>query len=199
MKNFCWLWLALALVAAPALAQPPDYLTPEEIEKVRETQEPDKRVALFLQFAEERMANFAAALQAASGQEDPDFDELRDRLNDFVSAVDDAAAALELGLQRGGADLRLTRKNLDDSVADFLSRLEPVRKMPLLEETDLLYDLEDATIALQDLQELARGIPDRVMPPRQPRALASEEKTEAPGKPTLKRRSEQEEEKEPPQ
>jgi hypothetical protein len=112
--------------------------------------------------------------------------------------VDDAAAALELALDRGGADLRPTRKNLDKSVADFLSHVENARKMSVLEETDLLYDLEDAAIALEDLQELARGVPDEVMPPRQPRGVKSEEKTAAPGKPTLKRRPEQEEEKKPP-
>jgi len=199
MKPISLLLLPLALVAAPALAQQPDYLTPEEVALVRETQEPDKRITLFLRFADERMAKFDMALLAASKSEEPDYDELRDRLNDFIHAVDDAAAALEVALERGGADLRKTRKALDITLADFLSHLEGVQKMPVLEENDLQYDLEDATIALQDLQEMARSVPDKVMPPKQPRTLESEQKSSAPGKPSLKRRPEPEEEKKPPQ
>lgn len=199
MKTMALLLLPLVLVAAPALAQQPDYLTPEEVALVRETQEPEKRIALFLQFADERMAKFDMALLAASKSEEPDYDELRDRLNDFIHAVDDAAAALEVALERGGADLRKTRKALDITLADFLSHLEGVQKMPVVEENDLQYDLEDATIALQDLQEMARSVPDKVMPAKQPRALESEQKSSAPGKPSLKRRPEPEEEKKPPQ
>ncbi|MGH9804554.1 MAG: hypothetical protein ACRD4D_05230 [Candidatus Acidiferrales bacterium] len=198
MKTIYLLLLLLALTAAPAVAQKPDYLTPEEIEKVRETQDPDKRIALFLQFAGERMAKFDAALLAASQSEEPDYDELRDRMNDFIHAVDDAAAALEVALERGGADLRKTRKALDKNISDFLSRLESLQKMPVLQENDLQYDLEDATIALQDLQEMARNVPDKAVPLKQPRALESEEKSSAPGKPSLKRRPIEEEEKKPP-
>jgi len=199
MKTISLLLLPLALLAVPALAQQPDYLTPEEVSLVRETQEPDKRIALFLQFADERMAKFDMALLAASKSEGPDYDELRDRLNDFIHAVDDAAAALEVALERGGADLRKTRKDLDKKIAEFLAHIEEVQKSPVLEENDLQYDLEDATIALKDLEEMARNVPDKAMPPRQPRTLESEEKSSAPGKPTLKRRPEPEEEKKPPQ
>lgn len=199
MKTMPLLLLPLVLVAAPALAQQPDYLTPEEVALVREAQEPDKRIALFLQFADERMAKFDAALLAASNSDEPDYDELRDRLNDFINAVDDAAAALDVALERGGADLRKTRKALDKKITELLAHLEGVQKLPVMEENDLRYDLEDATIAIQDLQELARNIPDKLMPPKQPRALESEQQSSAPGKPSLKRRPEPEEEKKPPQ
>lgn len=198
MRMFCSLLMALLLAAAPALAQKADYLTPEEVEKVRETQEPDKRIALFLQFAQERLAKFDMALLAAGKQERPDYDDLRDRLNDFIHAVDDAAAALDLALERGGSDLRKTRKLLDKQLAEFLDHVEQARKAPALENTDIQYDLEDATIALQDFQETSKAIPDKPMPLKQPRALESEEKSAAPAKPTLKRRPEQEEEKKPP-
>ena len=199
MRIIASLLCLFVLLAAPLWAQQPDYLTPEEVQLVRDTQEPDKRIALFLQFADERMARFDAALLAASQAEEPDYDELRDRLNDFIHAVDDAAAALEVALERGGADLRKTRRALDKKVTDFLSHLEGVQKMPALEENDLQYDLEDANIALQDLQEMARNVPDKAMPLKQPRALESEQKSSAPGKPTLKRRPKPEEEKKPPQ
>lgn len=198
MRIIASLVCLFVLPAAPLWAQQPDYLTPEEVQLVRDTQEPEKRIALFLQFADERMARFDAALLAASQAEEPDYDELRDRLNDFIHAVDDAAAALEVTLERGGADLRKTRKALDKKLAEFLAHIEEVQKSAVLEENDLQYDLEDATIALQDLQEMARTVPDQPMAPRQPRALESEEKAPAAGKPSLKRRPEPEEEKKPP-
>jgi len=198
MKSACTLLVVLALTAAPALAQKDDYLTPDEIAQVRETQEPDKRIALFLNFAEQRLATFETALRDAAGQERPDYDELRDRLNDFIHTVDDAAAALELALERGGTDLRKTRQALDKKLAEFLAKVEKAQKDSLVEETDLQYDLEDATIALQDLQEMTRNVPDKVMPLKQPRTLESEQKTTEPGKPSLKRRDQQPEEKKPP-
>ena len=198
MKTFCFLLTVLVLAAAPALAQKADYLTPEEVDMVRETQEPDMRIALFLQFAQERLVKFDMALLAAGKQERPHYDELRDRLNDFIHAVDDAAATLDLALERGGSDLRKTRKLLDKQLAEFLDHIEQARKAPALEKTDIQYDLEDATIALQDFQETSKTIPDKLMPLKQPRALESEEKSAAPAKPTLKRRPEQEEERKPP-
>lgn len=198
MRCFGSLLIASLLVAAPALAQKDDYLTQEEVGKVRETQEPDKRIALFLQFAQERLVKFDMALLAAGKQERPDYDEIRDRLNDFIHAVDDAAATLDLALERGGSDLRKTHKLLDKQLAEFLDHIEQARKGPTLADTDIQYDLEDASIALQDFQEASKTIPDKPMPLKQPRALESEEKSAAPGKPTLKRRPEQEEEKKPP-
>lgn len=193
MKRACILIALLTGLgaAAPAGAQKPDYLTPEEVILVRDTQEPDKRIALFLQFAEHRLAAFETAINTPPEQERPRPDVLRDLLNDFIHAVDDTAAAVELPLERGGADLRKTRPLLAKKVEDFQTRVKQVQERPQLANEDLGYDLEDAAIAVQDLLELTKKIPDEPIPLKQPRALESEETEAAPGKPTLKRRKEE--------
>lgn len=194
MKRACGLLALLAALcaAAPAWAQRADYLTPEEVALVRDTQEPDKRIALFLQFCEQRLGAFEKAVNTPPEQERARPGVLRDLLNDFIHAVDDTTAAVELPLERGGADLRKTRPLLAKQVEDFLARVKKIQEEPALADEDLGYDLEDATLALQDLLELGKKIPDEVMPVKQPRAADSEETQAAPGKPTLKRRTEKE-------
>ncbi len=48
--------LLLAATPRPVSAQQTDYLTRDEVTEVRETQEPVKRVRLFLNYAELRLA-----------------------------------------------------------------------------------------------------------------------------------------------
>ena len=114
-----------------------------------------------------------------------------DLLNDFINAVDDTAEALDFPLQRGGVDLRKTRKKMQETVPAFLTRLQEIQKTHRdLAEGDLRYDLEDATIATEDLYELVKKTPDEPIPLRQPGAVSgdTEEEGPVPGKPTLKRR-----------
>ena len=47
-------WLLLLLLAAPAAAQK-DFLTGDEIEQLREAQEPDVRLPLYVTFARQRV------------------------------------------------------------------------------------------------------------------------------------------------
>lgn len=193
MKHL-WLLIAalgLGLAAGSVCAQQPDYLTPEEVEKVRDAQEPNKRVALFLEFAAGRLLLFEKALAGAPGQEPVRPYQLKDMLNDFIRAVDDSADALDTALNRGGADLRKTRVLLIKDGAEFLARLERAQKTEPGASEDLRYDLEDAVEAVRDLATLAKGIPDHPIPPKGPVTAGKEEGQEKPapaGRPTLKRR-----------
>jgi hypothetical protein len=187
--------LGLAGLSTPVWAQQTDYLTAEEITKVRDTQEPNERVQLFLEFAQQRLLRFEEALAPAT-ETHPD--DLRDLLNDFINAVDDTAEALDFPLQRGGVDLRKTHKKMEEAVPALLARVQEIQKArPELAEGDLRYDLQDATMATEDLLELVKNIPDEPIPPRQPALITgdTEGETPAPGKPTLKRRPPEEREK----
>lgn len=187
--------LAMALSGVPAGAQHPDYLTPEEVELVRETQEPNKRVELFLRFADQRLRLFEQALTPAPGGKPARTDELKDMLNNFTRALDDAAEALDQPLQRGGADLRPTRIGVNKRADDFLKRLNLVQQTDLGSSEDLRYDLEDAGEATRDLLELAKKIPNEPISPKTPASVGASAPSEpeappAPGRPTLKRRKE---------
>jgi len=133
---------ALAAAAIPLRAQQPDYLTPEEVEQAREIQEPNKRIELFLSFAELRLAAFEKGLQPASEAERPRPWELRDLLNNFTRAVDDTTDNVEKPLERGGVELMKGRdkakakaaaraKNRAVLMATFLLRCPiPVSRSP---------------------------------------------------------------------
>lgn len=190
-----FLIVSFAVVAA---AQQTDYLTPEEVQKVRETQEPNKRVQLFLEYAQDRWTR----LETVTQDKDARFDDLRDRLNDFISAVDDAAEALDIAMERGGVDLRKTRKDTPEKVQALLDNLKTLREnRPDLLQTDLSYDLDDAVEATEDFLALTGKIPDEPIPPKMPAAVtdATGEKVKVPGQPTLKRPGDDgEKEKRPP-
>jgi len=190
MKSFLLLLgTALLLAASPLAAQEPDYLTPEEIQLVRDTQEPNKRIALFLKFANERLALLESSL---GGTADPA--DLKEMLNNFIRAVDDTAEVLEVWMDRGGVDFRKTRGLLAKTGAEFLDRLAKIQKTEAGQSEDLRYDLEDALMATEDLLALAKKIPEAPIPPKQPTVAGEEgkEQPEAPaGKPTLKRRPEE--------
>lgn len=192
-----WLLLAVgALAVANAAAQTrPDYLTREEVNLVREAQEPDKRIKLFLEFAEQRLARFEEGLQS---EDDHYQDMLRDHLNDFINAIDDTAVSLEIALERGGVDLRKTREKLLETVEGFIARVETVQQaQPEVLPGDLRYDVEDALMAMNDLSDLGQQIPDEPIAPKFPQRAGpdGEERPRVPGQPTLKRSSDEEKKK----
>lgn len=185
--------LLLAATPGPVSAQQTDYLTRDEVTEVREAQEPVKRVSLFLNYADLRLAAVEKILEAASGGKPPRGDDLQEAMNNYIRAIDDAAANLEIFLERGGVDLRKLRQPLRESGANLLARLKSIR--PSFEEarTDLRWDMEDALEATQDLLTLEKQIPDQPIPPKIPTlvgAASEKEKTRVPGQPTLKRKKE---------
>lgn len=100
--------LAILLLLGPgqprAAAQRPEYLNDDEIEKVREAQEPNDRAKLFLKFASERLQRFQQAL-ANPPQEESKRSAYRENLSyllaAFTACLDDAADAVQIGYQHG--------------------------------------------------------------------------------------------------
>jgi hypothetical protein len=174
-------------LAVTLAAQEPDYLTREEVELVREAQDPNKRVPLFLKFAGIRMTEFELAL---AGEARPQTDAMMDLLNNYIRAVDDTSGALQDALDRGGVDMSKTRKLLEETGKDFLSRLEKIQEQDKLANEEFRWDMEDALQATQDLLELAAKIPEGLIPPKMPVATgeSEEEPVPPPGKPTLKKK-----------
>jgi hypothetical protein len=201
MRIIALVALLAALASAAGSAQVrPDYLTEEEAEQARETQEPNKRIELFLGFAELRLAAFESALQPAPEGEPPRPWELRDKLNDFIRAVDDTTDNLERTLERGGVEFKKGRDKAKAKATDFLKRLEAIRgSQPVAEDEDLRYDVDDAVEAVATMDEVAKLIPDGVLPAKAVPAEEAErgEKEAAPGKPTLKRRTDKPKEDKP--
>lgn len=186
----CVAGLWLAALPAPVSGQGDDYLTREEIEEVRETQEPVKRVRLFLKYADLRLAVVEKVLEPAVDAKSPRGDDLQDAMNNYILAIDDAAANLETFLERGGVDLRKLRKPLRESGEDLLVRLKHIQAAFEQARDDLRWDMEDALEATQDLLKLGQRIPDKPIPPKASTVAGEEKKPAVPGKPTLKRKGE---------
>ena len=185
--------LLLAATPGPVSAQQTDYLTRDEVTEVREAQEPVKRVSLFLNYADLRLAVVEKILEAASGGKPPRGDDLQGAMNNYIRAIDDAAANLEIFLERGGVDLRKLRQPLRKIGADLLARLKSIQPPFEGARTDLRWDMEDALETTQDLLTLEKQIPDQPIPPKIPTlvgAAGEKEKARVPGQTTLKRKKE---------
>ena len=185
--------LLLAATPGPVSAQQTDYLTRDEVTEVREAQEPVKRVSLFLNYADLRLAAVEKILEAASGGKPPRGDDLQEAMNNYIRAIDDAAANLEIFLERGGVDLRKLRQPLRKIGTDLLARLKSIQPPFEGARTDLRWDMEDALETTQELLTLEKQIPDQPIPPKIPTlvgAASEKEKTRVPGQPTLKRKKE---------
>ena len=185
--------LLLAATPGPVSAQQTDYLTRDEVTEVREAHEPVKRVSLFLNYADLRLAAVEKILEAASGGKLPRGDDLQDAMNNYIRAIDDAAANLEIFLERGGVDLRKLRKPLREIGTNLLARLKSIRPPFEGARTDLRWDMEDALETTQDLLALEKQIPDKPIPPKIPTvagAAGEKEKARVPEQPTLKRKKE---------
>jgi hypothetical protein len=179
--------LLLLLAGLPAAAQGPDYLTEEEIQKVRETQEPNKRIALFLEFAGVRLTAFEKALAASSPVSTDDLTEMIDH---YIRALDDATSNLEIWLERGGADLSKARKEVEKQTESFLARLEALDKAHRERLEEFRFTWEDSLEATQELRQVAEKVPAGVVPAKRPARPEPEEAPGTPGRPTLRKKDE---------
>ena len=145
-----------AASAIPAFAQR-DFLTPDEVDKVRQVQEPNARLKLYLLFARQRMDQlqqlFAKEKKGRSIQ-------ARELLEDFAGIIDAIDAVSDDALKRK-VDIALGVSAVGDAEQRFLTQL---RKIHDAAPADLdLYNvaLEEAIAATSDSIELAGSDADK--------------------------------------
>src|SRR5271163_2144816 len=132
-------YLAILLVfTACGLAQERDFLTADEVDQIREIQEPNARLKLYVQFARQRLA----LLQQFLSKEKPGRSALiHDTLEDYthiIEAIDTVAddalihkANLELGMKEvvtAEAEMLATLQKVEDTAPKDLARFEFVLK-----------------------------------------------------------------------
>jgi hypothetical protein len=132
-------WLAvLVLFGAAAYAQERDFLTADEVDQLREIQEPNARLKLYVLFARQRLA----LLQQFLGKEKPGRSALiHDTLEDYthiIEAIDTVAddalvhkVNLDVGMKEVAAaesEMLATLQKVEDSAPKDLSRFEFVLK-----------------------------------------------------------------------
>jgi hypothetical protein len=146
--------------AARAQAPQRDYLNEVEADKIRDAQNPNDRIKLFLDFAADRLKKFQYELGRANPQS-RHAEILNGLLNAYAGCIDDAADMITLAKEKQ-ADIRPALKDMQSRGKGFLETLEKLAKDgPELEVyKDTLDDAMDGTRdALKDaekaLQEMA--------------------------------------------
>ncbi|HJR09644.1 MAG TPA: hypothetical protein VJ842_20455 [Pyrinomonadaceae bacterium] len=143
-----------------------EHLTEQEVEMVRDTQELDRRIALFIKFVERRMP---AVANSAAAQAPPDKDiekwgelpkgsrsarlyDIARILDEAINNIDDVAARTP-----GSSLLPKAVKKLSEASARFLPQLAPLRESAIGEgEREALEQVIDS---LEEIVDAAKKLP----------------------------------------
>ncbi|HEX8632835.1 MAG TPA: hypothetical protein VF703_01640 [Pyrinomonadaceae bacterium] len=181
-RRHACLLLALAVVSLPpiitssarphaATAQRREYLTEEEAEMVRNTQELDRRIALFVKIAERRIAALTTTPTPAPAPTAKELKELEEwgelpkgtpaqRFNDLARILDETINNIDDVAVRTPASALIPKavRHLAEASARFLTRLTPLRETASGEgEREAL---EQAIDNLQQILEAAKKLPE---------------------------------------
>ncbi len=197
--------LALAAVSLPAWQR--DFLTADEADQVREAQDPNLRLPLYLQFAKQRLALVENLLSKEKPGRSVTIHDTLDEYTKIIEAIDTVS---DDALKRG--------KAIEESVGavakeekEFLEKLEKIRESAPKDMNRYQFALDTAVdvtrdsveIAQADLRERTRGVQtkqaqqkkdlEELMQPKDREQKRAEEKKEATTKkkaPTLRRKGE---------
>jgi hypothetical protein len=152
-----WIFLAAAAMGHAALAPQgrKEYLSDEEADKIRDTQNPGERIRLYLSFAEDRLKKFEYE-QARTVPEMHKGDILNGLLNGYSGCLDDAADEIDEAKDRQ-MNIHPELKLLESKGKGFLAELQKIQKAkgPNFDDyNDTLQDAIDGTNdALSDAQD----------------------------------------------
>jgi len=158
--------LLLAAVLAPlggaggaataAQQQKKDYLSPLEADQIRDAVTISERVKLFLGYAADRLRKIDYELERKDKEKDRDWNErMWSLINGYAGCVDDAADALQAGLEKQ-ENLRPGTKELEKRTKEFLPKVKALKENPLL--SAFKSDLDDAIEATQDAATTAENV-----------------------------------------
>ncbi len=197
----------LALAAAAAPAQDRDFLTADEIDQVREAQDPNLRLMLYVKFAGERVALVENLLsKEKAGRTALIHDTLEDyaKIIEAIDTVADDALRRKLDISEGMKDVSAAEKDyaaklekLDANPQKDYARYEFVMKQAIETTQD------SAELSAQDLRARAQSVAERdkkeqkeleaTMKPEDVKEKRASEKKETERKkkaPTLRRKGE---------
>jgi hypothetical protein len=175
-------WLAVLCLAGalPCAPQPPDFLTASEVDQVREAQEPNARLSVYLQFAKSR----AAMIEQFVAQEKPGRGTL------IKTALDEYVGIIE-AIDTVADDALLRKKEVGKGMAEVAAgekqMLATLEKVAASKPADLAiyrFSLEEAIDSTRDSMELS--LADLKTRAEEVQAKADKEKKEQPAQTTSK-------------
>lgn len=155
-RVFTCLLLGLLVLPGSALAQHRDPLTDKETDQLRETNyEPEKRIKLFLDFAQSRLLAIGQlrsdpALSAGRGQR------IHDLLEDFDNIMDELSDNLDMYANERHDDIRKSLKQVVEADQDFQLRLRALKETASATPAEF----KDYDFTLQDALDRVNGSAD---------------------------------------
>ena len=116
------LLLYILLLAMPAAAQK-DFLTADEVDQVREAQDPNERLKLYVKFAKQRIAMVEQFLSKEKTGRSAMVHEALDEYNKIIEAIDtvsDDALRRKVAIELGATEVAKAEK-------EFLAKLEKIK------------------------------------------------------------------------
>lgn len=155
-----WALVFLSLAGAVVLGQGSDFFTPEEVQKLRDFQEIDKRAENFLKIAAARLDELDRRLELSKGASpDPnplEFFRLSELVMSYNAAYDSLMNNLDDRFKSKGEPKRLKKafKMTLDKTREFFPRVEKIRELSIEKQDKALYDqtllaLENSGAALK--------------------------------------------------
>jgi hypothetical protein len=157
----CVFAIAAAFFVDPSRAEQKDYLSALESDKIRDAENTNERIKLFITFAEDRLKKFQYELQHPSSNKHSEM--LNALMNAYVGCVDDAADLVQLGIQKQ-ENIRPAIDLMAGKTKEFLQALEKVSADGT--EIDIYKDnLDDAIEGTRDAMNDAEKAKKAVAPP----------------------------------
>jgi hypothetical protein len=157
----CLFAIALGFIAVPSVAGQKDYLSALESDKIRDAENTNERIKLFLTFADDRLKKFQYELQHPSSNKHSEM--LNALMNAYVGCVDDAADLIQLGIQKQ-ENIRPAIDLMAGRAKEFLQVLEKLSADGT--EIDIYKDnLNDAIEGTRDAMNDAEKAKKAVAPP----------------------------------
>jgi hypothetical protein len=165
MKHLLWCLVAAALASSPAAAQHRDFLNADEVEQIREAQEPNVRLELYARFARSRIDLVKNLLSHDKAGRSAMIHDALDDYAKIVDALDDVAdqsLAKRAELSKG---MRVV-SNMEREMLPALRKIRDSRPKDLdryefalttaIETTSDSLDLADGDLGKRGDQQIAR-------------------------------------------
>jgi hypothetical protein len=170
MKRLLWCLIAAALASSPSAAQHRDFLTADEVEQIREAQEPNARLELYTRFARGRIDLVKTLLSHDKAGRSAMIHDALDDYAKIIDALDDVAdqsLAKKAELSKG---MRVV-SNMEREMLPALRKIRDSRPKDLdryefalttaIETTSDSLDLADGDLGKRGDKELAREERDK--------------------------------------